>query len=441
HVTSFRPISNETKEAFFRLFHAGHNPTSAYNTYIEKMQLKFENDEAILADKAISEEVENFNSNKKGNALMQPYIAPTNTDSGQLFVLAIVTNLIKCCHALQQASKLVYMDTTAGLDILNTTMTILSTSTSIGGLPFAIMLTSDKTSNTFTKALDMLKCVMSISAFNEYGPKIGPKVFMTNNSAWKWLWDSKYGINKDDYVALIEYLKKIIFARTKTRLEEGRHKKWAIAYRQHLTIQDNHTNNFSEAGIWVIKDAIFAIAYNKLDNFIVHCFQLSGWQIGSLNDIQLPTMSIVGRHSYAYLALGEKYKDCSFYTNLYQEQIDKESMDTIVEHTIGKKYASGSSAMSLTQFLNNETVDANTINKSVNKIVNKSVNESSINESRDNNNNKNLIKDESVHKFIKAYKKCRLIQDTHIHPAIRGGKRIKVQVAAVARCKGTSNKE
>ncbi|CAG8851158.1 24566_t:CDS:1, partial [Gigaspora margarita] len=386
-----------TKEAFFRLFHAGHNPTSAYNTYMEEIQLKFENDEAILADRAIcphkhnvyylhqkyldtsigarnrkemfsrlAEEVEEFNSNRKGNALMQPYIASTNTDPGQPFVLVIVTNLMKRCHALQQAGELVYMDTTAGLDVLNTPMTILSTSTPIGGLPLAIMLTSNETSNTFTKALDMLKCIMPISAFNGRRPEIGPKVFMTDDckaertalhniwngttlllcvfhflqAAWKWLWDSKHGINKDDRVALIEYLKKIVFARTETRLEEvhnmfissqvylkyprfqkhfeimwERRKEWAIAYCQHLTIRDNHTNNFSEAGIRVIKDAIFgriqaynivqifyfiinsmdlyytrkllAVAHNKLDNFIAHRFQLSGWQIGSLNDIQV----------------------------------------------------------------------------------------------------------------------------------------------------------
>ncbi|CAG8840326.1 4512_t:CDS:1, partial [Cetraspora pellucida] len=152
-----------------------------------EIQLKYDNDEAILADKAIcphkhnvyylhqkyldtfigtrnrkemfsrlAEEVEEFNSNRKGNALMQPYIAPTNTDPGQLFVLVIVTNLIKHCHALQQAGKLVYMNSTAGLDVLNTPMTILSTSIPIGSLPLAIILTSDETTNPFTKALDML---------------------------------------------------------------------------------------------------------------------------------------------------------------------------------------------------------------------------------------------------------------------------------------------
>ncbi|CAG8623711.1 24762_t:CDS:2 [Gigaspora margarita] len=222
---------------------------------------------------------------------------------------------MKCCHTLQQASELVYINTMAGLDIFNILMMILSTSTPIGGLPLAIMLTFIETTNSFTKALDMLKCIMPISAFNRHGPVIGPKVFITNGCKAENSIDSKHGINKNDHIALIKYLKKIVFARTENRFKEERYKKWAIAYCQHLPIQDNHTNNFSEPRIWVIKDAIFdriqaynivqifyfiinlidlyyihkllAIAHNKLDNFIVHCFQLSGWQIGLLDDIKV----------------------------------------------------------------------------------------------------------------------------------------------------------
>ncbi|RIB15089.1 hypothetical protein C2G38_2193248 [Gigaspora rosea] len=371
----------------------------------------------------LAEEVEEFNSNRKGSALMQPFIAPTNTDPGQPFVLVIVTNLMKHCHALQQAGELVYMDTTAGLDVLNTPMTILSTSTLIGGLPLVIMLTSNETTNTFTKALDMLKYVMPILACNGHGPVIGPKVFMTDDSAWKWLWDSKHGINKDNCVALIEYLKKISFARTETRLRE------------------------------------------------MHIMFISSQPL----------------------------------CKLHQAQIDKESMDTTVEPTMLTSDAlikntncdfndydkenmhPGSSAMSPSQFLNNENT-ADTINESINKSINESANESSVNESSDNNDDsendenlnqltvnefrwfyndiENLIKEDdpafnkSVRKFIKAYIKHCLIQDTHTRSAIasffqtcdwksdrvngnshqRCSKRVKVQVAAVAKRKGTSNK-
>ncbi|RIB16276.1 hypothetical protein C2G38_2038702 [Gigaspora rosea] len=68
--------------------------------------------------------------------------------------------------------------------------------------------------------------------------------------------------------------------------------------------------------------------------------------------------------------------------------------------------------------------------------------------------------DKSVFKFVKIYKKRRFMQNTHIRPAItsfletcnwnagrvngntyqRGGKRIKVQVAAAARCKEGSTR-
>ncbi|KAF0532740.1 hypothetical protein F8M41_011029 [Gigaspora margarita] len=134
---SFRPVSDRTKEAFFKLFHAGHGPASAYHTYMEEIQLKHENDEEVLADRAIcpnrhdiyylhkkfldqivgarngkdmfsrlAKEIEEFNINDKGCAWMQLYIAPTNLDPGQPFILVIITNLMKRCHSLQQAGEL-----------------------------------------------------------------------------------------------------------------------------------------------------------------------------------------------------------------------------------------------------------------------------------------------------------------------------------------------
>ncbi|CAG8759089.1 6747_t:CDS:1, partial [Ambispora leptoticha] len=35
------------------LFNAGHTPASAYNTYMEEIQLKYDNNEVVLADRAI----------------------------------------------------------------------------------------------------------------------------------------------------------------------------------------------------------------------------------------------------------------------------------------------------------------------------------------------------------------------------------------------------
>ncbi|CAG8821110.1 8206_t:CDS:2, partial [Cetraspora pellucida] len=54
HVTGFRPISDKTKDELFKLFENGHNPSSAYHTYWEQLQIKCDNDEEILADRAIA---------------------------------------------------------------------------------------------------------------------------------------------------------------------------------------------------------------------------------------------------------------------------------------------------------------------------------------------------------------------------------------------------
>ncbi|CAG8725847.1 22458_t:CDS:2, partial [Cetraspora pellucida] len=161
-------LDDKTKEAFFELFHVRHSPASAHYTYLEEIQLKYENDEEILADRTtcpnkqdiyylyqmflnksistkngkemfnrLAEEVMKFNDSKKRSVWMQSYIAPTESDSRQLFIFIILTDLMKHCHTLQQVSKLVYIDTMASLNTLNTPLTIISTSMPVGGLPLA----------------------------------------------------------------------------------------------------------------------------------------------------------------------------------------------------------------------------------------------------------------------------------------------------------------
>ncbi|CAG8842210.1 21837_t:CDS:2, partial [Gigaspora margarita] len=593
HSLSFRPICNETKEVFFKLFHNGHGPASAYHTYIEEIQLKYENNEEVLADRAIcpnkhdvyylhkkflnqsigarngkemfnrlTKEIEEFNANEKGYAWMQPYIAPTNADPGQPFILVIVTNLMKRCHSLQQAGELIYMDTTAGLDDLNTSLTVLSTNTSIGSLPLATILTSDETTSTFSEALNRLKRILPITAFNNRGPIIGPEVIMTDNckaerialhntwnkatlllcvfhflqAMWRWLRDGKNGVNMDDRVIIIEHLKRM---------------EWAIAFRQWLPIRNNHTNNFAENGIRIIKDIIFgriqafnviqifhfivntmdlyyirkllSVAHNRPNNFIALRFRLSGWKLGSKDDIkilnfesltfkhrsstnsdkwylvdmqvgmcecspigvsckhqasisfhyhicslnQTPVLSVNSRYNYAYLALGEKRKELSFYADLHQEKINQDELlysaefatlnnNNSVDNAINEDRKNNfqnfddkenilpeSLAFVSVQFLINEVIsEAESVYDN-----NSSDEESRGNDSTDSNTSNNedeeglhqltidefrwfyndlesLLEkndstfDKSIQKFVNAYKKRHLVQDTHIYPAI-----------------------
>ncbi|CAG8828677.1 17452_t:CDS:2, partial [Cetraspora pellucida] len=178
----------------------------------------------------LEKEVAEFNHNNKGNAWMQKYIAPEKDDFGQPFILVIITNLMMRCHTLKEAGELVYMDTTAGLDVLNTPFTILSTSTPAGGLPLGVIIASDESANTFTKALEILKCLILSAGFGEHGTALGPQVIMTDDckaektalyntwknatlllcvfhflqAMWQWLWDGKHE-------ARIRILKDIVF--------------------------------------------------------------------------------------------------------------------------------------------------------------------------------------------------------------------------------------
>ncbi|CAG8647757.1 21733_t:CDS:2 [Cetraspora pellucida] len=71
--------------------------------------------------------------------------------------------------------------TTAELDMLNTPLILLSTSTSIGGLSLAVILTLDEKIDTLKKALDIIKNKMSSATFGEHGSRLKLQIIMTNN--------------------------------------------------------------------------------------------------------------------------------------------------------------------------------------------------------------------------------------------------------------------
>ena len=61
---------------------------------------------------------------------------------------------------IQQAGEMVFIDSTSTLDRFNTSLFILSTAHAAGGLPLAVMITSDEQEETVTQGLTMLNDVM-----------------------------------------------------------------------------------------------------------------------------------------------------------------------------------------------------------------------------------------------------------------------------------------
>ena len=73
-------------------------------------------------------------------------------------ILAIVTPLMaRAYQHIQQASEIVFCDSTASLDRFNTSVFIISTSTTVSGVPLAVILTSDEREQTIYAAFELVK--------------------------------------------------------------------------------------------------------------------------------------------------------------------------------------------------------------------------------------------------------------------------------------------
>ena len=75
-------------------------------------------------------------------------------EGSQPFVLVLCTPLMARAHAcLPQAAEIAYCDATSSLDRFNTALFIISTSHAAGGIPLAVLMTSDEKLSTIYSAL------------------------------------------------------------------------------------------------------------------------------------------------------------------------------------------------------------------------------------------------------------------------------------------------
>ena len=71
---------------------------------------------------------------------------------------------------VQQSSDIMFCDSTASLDRHNSLVFLLSTTTPVGALPLAAVVTSDEQEDTITQAMEMLKSILPQHAFFGKGP-------------------------------------------------------------------------------------------------------------------------------------------------------------------------------------------------------------------------------------------------------------------------------
>lgn len=248
----------------------------------------------------------------------------------QPMVIAICTPLMCRVHQnVQQSGEMVFCDATSSLDRFNTSMFIISTSTAVGGLPLGVIITSDEEQDTIAQGLQLLKDVLPDDCFHGNGSSDGPPIIMTDDSFaqrnalrmawpksqlllcafhflqrnWTWLHDGTNSIHNADRKILIANIRGLVYAENENQLLDrykafirskialkypkyisyvaghwSRRKEWALCFRKHLLVRGNHTNNYSKAGIRILKDLIFSRikAYNHVQmfSFVTECLEL-----------------------------------------------------------------------------------------------------------------------------------------------------------------------
>ena len=367
---SFRPISEDTKEKFENYFDQGHSPSSALHLHQLNLVVMHEGNEKELekcrADRStnpmykdvyylfkkwrlknhgkengkemfqkLQEIVDTYNKDngdEGGRAFLQRYEQnPSekseswdNRDTAKPLVLAVCTPLMARAHQMvRQASEMVFCDSTASLDRYNCPTFFMSTSSSAGGIPLGVVITSGECMPTLTESFSYLRSIFPTNAF--YGRGImGPTMFITDDSEaergalravwpnsvqllcifhylqswWTWLWDRKHGIDKEDRYPIMLLVRKLVYNSNETEMEEKylalmrqdhpdsyvqrypllaqrlenfwqRRKEWAVSYRLNDMTRGNNTNNYAEAGIRIIKEIVFGRvkAYNLIQMF------------------------------------------------------------------------------------------------------------------------------------------------------------------------------
>ena len=297
----------------------------AVDTYNNQNESESVRGQAVLQwyDACKEQISEASDSDSDGDEIGPPIkIRKTNSTGSTPMILAICTPIMRRAHQhVQQSRDIVFIDATSSFDRQNTSIFLLSTVTPGGAIPLGVIVTSDEQEETIIEGLRSLASILPDNAFFGEGPQVGPSLVMIDDSSaernaltstwksatpllctfhflqrrWTWLHDSKNGIRiKEHRIMLLKSVKELVYAEEEDKLEElhskmkqcqiakcypqflshmeslwPRRKEWAHCYRKLLLLRGNHTNNYSEACMKILKELIFSRvkAYNMVQVF------------------------------------------------------------------------------------------------------------------------------------------------------------------------------
>lgn len=158
------------------------------------------------------------------------YTAAGNTVVFQKHPLAVLvlTPIMKRAHSLVSAGEIVFSDSTSCCDRGGHILTFFMTPSPVGATPLAVFITDSTTEESYAAAFNLLDEALGDSAF--CGRSCGPEIFITDDSnaersaldsvwrgailllcifhvaqsVWRWLWEAKHEIEKNDRQPLMK---------------------------------------------------------------------------------------------------------------------------------------------------------------------------------------------------------------------------------------------
>lgn len=207
---------------------------------------------------------------------------------------------------IENASNIVFMDSSGTVDRDGSRIFVLLTDSECGALPLGLIITTSESVQAIKCGLQILRDLLRGTIFG--GHEEGPKVFMTDDSlaeqkaiketwpqvkcllcifhvlqaVYRWLSRLKNGIPKAQQTKIYKDFRNILYSNNidemlkkyELAVENAKmypnylnylntywwpkKESWVKAYRNGWLINNNHTNNYSEATIRQIKDKIFS---------------------------------------------------------------------------------------------------------------------------------------------------------------------------------------
>ena len=332
---SLRKIDPQTRDKFYAYFDQGMSAAAASDYHTNQLEMDsdvFDSSAVARADAAVNPKRPTVsywyglwreaNLGKRHGegmwSVLEAKIAEYQAAGARVsitrepFTVAILTPIMHRAHQLPAAEEIAFADSTASCDADNHVITFILVLSPHGAVPAGVIITAGQSQQDYVAGFSALNQLLDSCGFHGKGH---PNVIITDDSAaertalatvwpasllllchfhlmqavWRWLWDAKHNIAKEDRKPLMQNFRAVLYSPDKTEAAEllndlvqsadlyenfqqhvqtlwERRAEWCLAWRNVPQVRGHHTNNYAEITVRLFKDNVLTRckAYNAV---------------------------------------------------------------------------------------------------------------------------------------------------------------------------------